>query len=82
MTGSTTNPMPAHTFPYLVDKFFYTGASSAADTGGTLVGGPTGDGWFRMLAFCEVPSPMMGRPAPLLKGPISIGSVRTAGRGS
>ena len=60
VTGSAINPLPAHTFPYLVDKFFYTGASSAADTGGTLVGSPTGDGWFKMFEFFEVPSPMLG----------------------
>ena len=68
VTGSTANPMPAHTFPYLVDKFFYTGASSAADTGGTLVGGPTGDGWFKMFEFFEVPSPMMGAIGPVARG--------------
>jgi large repetitive protein len=68
VTGSATNPMPTHTFPYLVDKFFYTGASSAADTGGTLVGGPTGDGWFRMFAFFEVPSPMIGATGPIARG--------------
>ena len=27
VTGSTVNPVPPHTFPYLVDRFFYTGAS-------------------------------------------------------
>ena len=60
--------MPAHTFPYLVDKFFYTGASSAADTGGTLVGSPTGDGWFKMFEFFEVPSQMMGATGPVAQG--------------
>ena len=68
VTGSAANPMPAHTFPYLVDKFFYTGASSAADTGGTLVGGPTGDGWFKMFDFFEVPSPTMGATGPVAQG--------------
>ena len=68
VTGSTVNPMPAHTFPYLVDKFFYTGASSAADTGGTLVGSPTGDGWFKMFEFFEVPSQMMGATGPVAQG--------------
>ena len=68
VTGSTVNPVPAHTFPYLVDKFFYTGASSAADTGGTLVGSPTGDGWFKMLEFVEVPNPMMGAIGPVAQG--------------
>ena len=68
VTGSVVNPVPAHTFPYLVDKFFYTGASSAADTGGTLVGSPTGDGWFKMLEFVEVPNPMMGATGPVAQG--------------
>ncbi|MGC1722846.1 MAG: hypothetical protein WA746_28040, partial [Isosphaeraceae bacterium] len=68
VTGSVVNPVPAHTFPYLVDKFFYTGASSAADTGGTLVGSPTGDGWFKMLEFVEVPNPMMGAIGPVAQG--------------
>ena len=64
----TANPMPAHTFPYLVDKFFYTGASSAADTGGALVGSPTGDGWFKMFEFFEVPGQMMGAIGPVAQG--------------
>jgi hypothetical protein len=51
-----------------VDKFFYTGASSAADTGGTLVGSPTGDGWFKMFEFFEVPSPMLGATGPVANG--------------
>jgi hypothetical protein len=68
VAGSAANPMPAHTFPYLVDRFFYTGASSAADTGGTLVGSPTGDGWFKMMDFFDVPSPMMGAIGPVAQG--------------
>ena len=68
VTGSTANPMPTHTFPYLVDKFFYTGASSAADTGGTSVGSPTGDGWFKMFDFFEVPGQMMGATGPVAQG--------------
>ena len=68
VTGSTVNPMPAHIVPYLVDKFFYTGASSTADTGGTLVGSPTGDGWFKMFEFFEVPSPMLGATGPVANG--------------
>ena len=68
LTGSVTNPLPPHTFPYLVDKFFYTGASSAADTGGTLVGSPTGDGWFKMFEFFEVPSQMLGATGPVANG--------------
>ena len=51
-----------------MDRFFYTGASSAADTGGTLVGSPTGDGWFKMFEFFEVPSQMMGATGPVAQG--------------
>ena len=68
VTGSTVNPMPAYTFPYLVDRFFYTGASSAADLGGTLVGSPTGDGWFKMFEFFDVPSQMLGATGPVTQG--------------
>ncbi len=68
VTGSAVNPMPAHTFPYLADRFFYTGASTAADTGGTLVGSPTGDGWFKMFEFFEVPGAMMGAIGPVAQG--------------
>ena len=42
VTGSAANPIPPHTFPYLVDKFFYTGASSPTGLGGMIVGSPTG----------------------------------------
>ena len=63
-----SGPEQPHTFPYLVDRFFYTGASSAADTGGTLVGSPTGDGWFKMFEFFEVPGQMMGATGPVAQG--------------
>ncbi len=68
VTGSTVNPMPSHTFPYLVDRFFYSGGSIAADSGGTLVGSPTGDGWFKLLEFFEVPSQMLGATGPVDHG--------------
>ncbi|WP_165249167.1 hypothetical protein [Paludisphaera soli] len=65
---ATANPVRPHTFPYLVDKFFYTaaGASGIADTLYTTptapatVGGYASDGWFRMFEFFEVPSQMAG----------------------
>ncbi len=68
LTGSAANPIPPHTFPYLIDKFFYTGSSSATDSGGTLVGSPTGDGWFKMFEFFEVPSQMLGAIGPVADG--------------
>ena len=80
VTGSTANPLPAHTFPYLVDRLFYTGASSTADTGGTLVGGPTGDGWFKMFEIFEVPGQTSGRSVRSPREPTSTGSGRTPGR--
>ena len=59
-----------HTFPYLVDKFFYTGASPTP--GATpltpLFGDPTGDGWFKMFEFFEVPSQMIGAVGPVAQG--------------
>ena len=73
--------MLAHTFPYLVDKFFYTGASNAADTSGAKVGSQTGDGWFKMFEFFEVPGQMMGADTvPSPRGPISTGTGRTPSR--
>ena len=68
VTGSAANPMPPHTFPYLVDKFFYTGASSRDRLGGNVVGSPTGDGWFKMFEFFEVPSQMLGAIGPVAQG--------------
>ena len=69
-TGGGT-PAPAavqpHTYPYLVDKFFYSGYGGpvapstlpAADPG-KVVDGPTSDGWFKMFEFLEVPSQSLG----------------------
>ncbi len=68
ITGSAANPMAPHAFPFLVDKFFYTGASSATDSGGTLVGSPTGDGWFKMFEFFDVPTQMLGATGPVADG--------------
>jgi hypothetical protein len=50
-------------YPFLMDEFFYT-AASPANLGTTpplaTVGGLTGAGWFKMLEFFEVPSPVQG----------------------
>jgi hypothetical protein len=66
VTGSTVNPMPAHTFPYLVDKFFIP-ASSAADTWDA---GRQSDRrrLVQMFEFFEVPSPMLGATGPVANG--------------
>ena len=63
------------TYPYLVDKFFYTSASlrPTAPTPATTrasdqVGGPTGGGWFKMFEFFEVPSPAFGAIGPVAQG--------------
>ena len=78
-------PVQPHTFPYLVDRFFYTGASTfyypptggQMDPGATslavanrvpVVGGPGGDGWFKMFEFFEVPSQMTGAIGPVAQG--------------
>ena len=62
-----TFPLRPHTFPYLVDKFFYTGASPTTATT-SLFGDPTGDGWFKMFEFFEVPSQMIGAVGPVAQG--------------
>ena len=79
--GPATYPAPQpHTYPYLVDKFFYSGASlpppatgptgpappfADTDTANESVNTAASDGWFKMFEFFEVPSQMIG----------SIGSV-------
>ena len=68
--GSTTPltpPLLPHTFPYLVDKFFYTGQSPPPATTSSY-GDPTGDGWFKMFEFFEVPSQMIGAIGPVAQG--------------
>ncbi len=73
-TGIST-PVQPHSFPYLVDKFFYTGASNfyypptqgSTDPGG-IVGGPASDGWFKMFDFFEVPSQSIGAIGPVASG--------------
>ena len=75
VTGETPNPVTPHTFPYLVDKFFYSGyggpvapaTAPPADPGG-VVGGYGADGWFKMFEFFEVPSQMMGATGPVAQG--------------
>jgi hypothetical protein len=58
-----------HSFPYLSDKFFYSGygATGTLDTG-SLVGGYAADGWFKMFEFFEVPSQMIGSTGPVTQG--------------
>ena len=75
VTGETPNPVTPHTFPYLVDKFFYSGyggpvppATSPPADPGSVVGGPGSDGWFKMFEFFEVPSQMIGAIGPVAQG--------------
>jgi large repetitive protein len=67
--ASATSPQP-RSYPYLNDEFFYTafGASITLDPTGGLVGGYTGDGWFKMLEFFEVPSQAIGAYGPVAQG--------------
>jgi hypothetical protein len=68
----------AHTFPYLMDKFFYTGASLpltfpgsitlGIDTFKSSVNTASSDGWFKMFEFFEVPSQMIGAIGPVAQG--------------
>jgi hypothetical protein len=67
-TAIATPPLPPHTFPYLIDKFFYTGASPATLPTTSTFGDPTGDGWFKMFEFFEVPSQMIGAIGPVAQG--------------
>ncbi len=61
-----------HTFPYLVDKFFYTAASASQLSGGgpawPFVNGPDSAGWYRMFEFFEVPSPAFGAIGEMASG--------------
>jgi large repetitive protein len=67
-TGAADLRQP-ETYPYLIDKFFYTayGQINTLDTG-NLVGGYASDGWFKMLDFFEVPSQMMAAYGPVAAG--------------
>ena len=64
-----------HTYPYLVDKFFYSGYGGPvagatippADPGG-VVDGPGADGWFKMFEFFEVPSQSLGAIGAVAQG--------------
>ena len=72
MTPPIPEPVTPSTFPYLVDRFFYTGASTfyypptrgrwiratslAVANRVPVVGGPGGDGWFKMFDFFESPA--------------------------
>lgn len=68
---SETPPVEPHTFPYLVDKFFYTAYGDglgATDTLGSTVDGYASDGWFKMFEFLEVPSQSNGAIGSVAEG--------------
>jgi hypothetical protein len=72
VTAGTIPTSPAllaapHVYPYLVDKFFYTGASDSAVPAHT-VDGYTSGGWFKMFEFFEVPSQADGSIGPIAQG--------------
>jgi hypothetical protein len=76
----------SQTYPYLVDKFYYTAASVAppvinpaptplpkyptypSASAGFSGGDWTGDGWYKMLEFVEVPSSANGAIGPVALG--------------
>ena len=64
----TAAPMVPHTFPYLVDKFFYTAVTPSAALANPTFGDQYGDGWFKMFEFFEVPSQMIGAIGPVAQG--------------
>jgi len=66
--STATNPIVPYTFPYLVDKFFYTAANASATASVSYVNDQTGDGWFKMFEFFEVPSQMIGAVGPVAQG--------------
>jgi hypothetical protein len=74
--AATTSPAAVHSFPYLNDEFFYTAASVVPFTNPPTnaapypasIGGYTGDGWFKMLEFLEVPSSANGAIGPVANG--------------
>jgi hypothetical protein len=82
--GPAGGALQPHTYPYLVDKFFYSGASlplaalpaavppnanaANTDTAQQSVNTAASDGWFKMLEFFEVPSSMNGAIGPVAEG--------------
>jgi hypothetical protein len=63
-----TYPFLPHSFPYLVDKFFYSGANPATAPANPVFGDGSGDGWFKMFEFFEVPSLANGAIGPVAQG--------------
>jgi hypothetical protein len=61
-------PVVPHTFPYLVDKFFYTAGSPTTPPTTATFGDFSGDGWFKMFEFFEVPSNSLGAIGPVAQG--------------
>ncbi len=63
-------PVQPHTFPYLSDRFFYSGfgGANSVDTAGKTVGGYAADGWFKMFEFVEVPSAVLGATGTVSQG--------------
>jgi len=74
-TVPPTTPLQPHTFPYLIDKFFYSAyggpippATTPPADPGAMVDGYGSDGWFKMFEFFEVPSQMIGAIGPVAQG--------------
>ncbi len=80
MGAQTPDLRQPETYPYLIDKFFYTGYGQTNtldfrnNTGGAngtvlgTVGGYASDGWFKMFEFFEVPSQAYGAIGPVQNG--------------
>ncbi len=62
------------TYPYLIDKFYYTGMSVQPGSTDyvtnpyTKINGSTGDGWFKIFEFVEIPSSANGAVGPVASG--------------
>ena len=69
--GTVVQP---HSYPYLVDKFFYSGYGGAGSATtpppdpGNVVDGYGADGWFKMFEFFEVPSQSLGAIGAVAQG--------------
>lgn len=67
--GGPGNPYLPKSYPFLVNKFFYSADGQDVDDDATpRIGGPTGTGWHKMLEFFEVPSSALGAIGPVASG--------------
>jgi len=68
--GSRMTSVQPHSFPYLVDRLFYTSASPGLNGATTWdpIRGPSSGGWYKMFEVFEVPSRAAGAVASAANG--------------